>query len=182
MATIGSDFLLQEKNEQLLKLKRIVDATLREEELIADNLLHPPKEIISRGQQLSDRIARFGGSWSFILSFCTILGLWITFNVFAVLYRFDPYPFILLNLLLSTVAALQAPVILMSQNRQEEKDRMRSENDYLVNLKAELEIRGLHQKLDLLIDDQLKIMFDSNAQQLAMLEAMNVKIEKLVRG
>jgi uncharacterized membrane protein len=159
-----------------------VDQTIVEEQLISNNLLHPPKETLTPGQRLSDRIARFGGSWPFIVMFVFILLFWIGFNVVELQYRFDPYPFILLNLMLSCVAALQAPIILMSQNRGEEKDRMRAENDYLVNLKAELEIRSLHQKIDLLMEDQLKIMFESNAQQLAKLESLEAKIEKLADG
>src|ERR1043165_10126382 len=144
------------EDEFLSKLQKIVNDTVQEEGLIIDNLLHPPKEILSQGQKLSDRIARFGGSWKFIISFLVIIVIWISYNVIAVGKKeFDPYPFILMNLLLSCVAALQAPIIMMSQNRQEEKDRMQSENDYLINLKAEIGIRSLHQKMDLLLEEQI---------------------------
>jgi uncharacterized membrane protein len=163
--------LLQAESEQLKKLQEIVKKTIIDENLIIENLLHPPKEILTQGQKISDKVARFGGSWAFIISFFIILTLWITFNVVAP-HRddFDPYPFILMNLILSCIAALQAPIIMMSQNRQEEKDRQRSENDYLINLKAELEIRSLHQKIDLLLEDQIKILFDSQAKQLEILK------------
>jgi uncharacterized membrane protein len=142
------DGLFASEQGHLSKLHTIVEQTIKEEELIVNNLLNPPKEIISRGQAISDRVAIFGGSWKFIIFFGVILTVWIIINsTLPEKDRFDPYPFILMNLVLSTIAALQAPIIMMSQNRQEEKDRMRSENDYLINLKAEIEIRGLHQKL-----------------------------------
>ena len=102
---------------------------------------------------------------------------WITFNVVAPIRDdFDPYPFILMNLILSYIAALQAPIIMMSQNRQEEKDRKRSENDYLINLKAELEIRALHKKIDLLLEEQIKILFESQAKQIKILKSIEDKI------
>jgi uncharacterized membrane protein len=139
--------------------------------------LHPPKELLTKGQKISDKVARFGGSWAFILLFFAILIVWIVYNVTAPQGdNFDPYPFILMNLILSCVAALQAPVIMMSQNRQEEKDRKRSENDYLINLKAELEIRSLNQKLDLLLQEQIKVLFDSQAKQMELLKSILTKI------
>jgi uncharacterized membrane protein len=114
--------------------------------------LHPPQEILTRGQTISDKVARFGGSWKFINVFTLILFVWILFNTFSPHKdEFDPYPFILMNLVLSAIAALQAPVIMMSQNRKEERDRQRSENDYLFNLKAEIEVRSLHKKMNLLL-------------------------------
>ena len=174
------DQLLSEQNEHLKKLHTIVQDTIKEEQLIINNLLHPPKEIITRGQSVSDKVARFGGSWKFIIMFGIILAVWIAFNVLAPKDAdFDPYPFILMNLILSCVAALQAPIIMMSQNRQEEKDRMRSENDYLINLKAEMEIRSLHQKMDLLLEEQIKTLFDTQAKQFAMLQDMTLKIDSL---
>ncbi len=152
------DQLLFDENEHLNKLHKIVKDTLDEEELIIHNLLYPPLEILTPGQKISDKVARFGGSWKFIILFGIILMLWIVFNVIAIgHYKFDPYPFILMNLILSCIAALQAPVIMMSQNRQEEKDRMRNENDYLINLKAEMQIRSLHQKMDLLKEINSKL-------------------------
>ena len=165
--------------EQLKKLSTIVKKAIAEEHLIIENLLHPPKDILTRGQSISDKVARFGGSWSFIISFFAILLLWIVYNTIAATTRiFDPYPFILMNLILSCLAAIQAPIIMMSQNRKEEKDRQRSENDYLINLKAELEIRSLHEKIDLLLEEQIKILFDSQASQLAILKNIETKLNK----
>jgi uncharacterized membrane protein len=110
------------------------------------------EETGSWGERLSDRIASFGGSWTFILSFLLFIFIWILVNVFLVFYTtFDPYPFILLNLILSCVASLQAPIIMMSQNRLESRDRARAESDYKVNLMAEKEIKGLHKKFDALM-------------------------------
>ena len=146
--------LLTDRSEQVKKLQRIVTDSINEQELILGNLLNPPQELLTRGQRLSDRVAAFGGSWVFIGSFFMLLTVWILYNTMAPnKEEFDPYPFILMNLILSCIAALQAPIIMMSQNRQEEKDRKRAENDYLINLKAELEVRSLHQKMDLLLQE-----------------------------
>lgn len=165
-------------SDQLKKLEAIVKKSIEEEDLILKNLINPPEEILTRGQKVSDKVAKFGGSWAFIISFFIILIVWIVFNsVTPVKDNFDPYPFILMNLILSCIAALQAPIIMMSQNRQEEKDRRRSENDYLINLKAELEIRSLHQKMDLLLSEQVKALFESQAKQLEMLKAIKVKLD-----
>ena len=169
--------LLKSEDKQLTKLQQIVKQAIAEEKLIVESLLHQPKEILSRGQSISDKVATFGGSWKFIISFSVILSVWILFNTLSP-YKdeFDPYPFILMNLVLSAIAALQAPIIMMSQNRKEEKDRKRSENDYLINLKAELEVRSLHQKIDLLLEDQIKVLFDSQATQLEILRNIETKL------
>jgi uncharacterized membrane protein len=170
--------LLSAETDQLRKLQEIVKKTIDEENLITENLLHPPKEMLTRGQKISDKVAKFGGSWAFIVSFFAVLVVWIVFNTSASFNdRFDPFPFILMNLILSCIAALQAPIIMMSQNRQEEKDRQRSENDYLINLKAELEIRALHQKIDVLLQDQIKVLFDSQAKQLEILKKMENRLK-----
>jgi uncharacterized membrane protein len=170
--------LLKAENSHIKKLQEIVKQTIEDENLIIQNLLHPPKEILTRGQQVSDKVARFGGSWLFIISFFIVLTIWIIFNVTAPKgAEFDPYPFILMNLILSCIAALQAPIIMMSQNRQEEKDRQRSENDYLINLKAELEIRSLNQKLDLLLQEQIKVLFESQAKQMELLKNIDSKLK-----
>ena len=174
------DKILSEQNEQISKLHKIVEESIKEEKLILNNLLNPPKETITVGQSISDKVARFGGSWKFIILFSIILAIWIVFNaVAATSIVFDPYPFILMNLILSSIAALQAPIIMMSQNRQEEKDRMRSENDYLINLKAEMQIRSLHQKMDLLLEEQIKTLFATQAKQFKMLQEMNGKLDVL---
>ena len=151
---------------------------LSEEKLIIDNLLHPPQEILTKSQLISDKVARFGGSWSFIVSFFIILVVWILFNTFAPMRDdFDPYPFILMNLVLSCIAALQAPIIMMSQNRKDEKDRKRSENDYLINLKAELEIRGLNQKVDLLLEEQITLLHANQTDQMQVLKRIEHKLD-----
>ncbi|MCI1264962.1 MAG: DUF1003 domain-containing protein [Saprospiraceae bacterium] len=174
------ELLLDAEAIQLKKLQEIVKKTIAEESLIINNLLNQPQEILTRGQSISDKVASFGGSWKFIITFGFILLIWIIYNSVTIInQRFDPYPFILLNLILSTIAALQAPIIMMSQNRQEEKDRKRSENDYLINLKAELEVRSLHQKIDLLLEEQIKILFDSQAKQLEILLDIEKKISEL---
>lgn len=165
--------LLTTNNETLRKLHDIVHDTLEEQEFIAQKLLNPPAEILTKGQKISDKVARFGGSWAFIISFGVVLFLWIVYNSFAASRAFDPYPFILMNLVLSCIAALQAPIIMMSQNRQEEKDRQRAENDYLVNLKAEVEVRHLHEKMDLLIGEQMTKLMEIQALQLQLLEKLS---------
>jgi uncharacterized membrane protein len=172
--------LFETENVQLEKLNQIVTQTIKEEELILNNLMHPPAETLSKGQLVSDRVARFGGSWTFIISFLLVLAVWIAYNVLAPQGKnFDPYPFILMNLILSCIAALQAPIIMMSQNRVEEKDRKRAENDYMINLKAELEIRSLHQKLDLLLQEQIKTLYDTQRKQLQLLIELNEKVNKM---
>ena len=174
------DQLLAEENEHLKKLHQIVKDSLKEEGLIIQNLLNPPEETLTKGQEISDKVARFGGSWKFIIIFMVILAVWIVFNVLATgIFKFDPYPFILMNLILSTIAALQAPIIMMSQNRQEEKDRKQSENDYLINLKAEMQIRSLHQKMDLLLEEQIKTLFDTQEKQFILLKELNDKLDEM---
>jgi uncharacterized membrane protein len=172
--------LFAQSSQNLEKLHKIVKETIDAEKLIVHNLMHPPQDTITRGQKISDKVAQFGGSWRFIIFFGIVLFAWIGFNVIAIAnYRFDPYPFILMNLILSCVAALQAPIIMMSQNRQEEKDRMRSENDYMINLKAELQIRGLQQKMDLLMEEQIKTLFETQEKQFLLLKQIDEKLEKL---
>lgn len=172
--------LSTDQNEHLAKLHQIVKETIDEEDLIINNLLHPPKDILTPGQKVSDKVARFGGSWKFIIMFVIFFACWIVVNI-IVLFKapFDPYPFILMNLILSLIAALQAPVILMSQNRHSEKDRMRDENDYMINLKAEMEIRSLHQKMNLLLEEQIKTLFDTQAKQFTLLEKIVSKLDRI---
>jgi uncharacterized membrane protein len=125
-------------------------------------------------------VARFGRSWKFIILFSVVLFVWILFNAVIIQkWLFDPYPFILMSLILSCIGAMQAPIIMMSQNRREEKDCKQSENDYLINLKSEMQIRSLHQKMDLLELDQIKTLFDSQARQCKMLSDIKTKLDKL---
>lgn len=163
-------------NEQRIELIKLIleDNTIAaEEEEILHLLLkeHVSKDLISEhesnltiGQKAADGMARFAGSWVFIISFFMILMVWIIINAMLLSKPFDPFPFILLNLILSCLASIQAPIIMMSQNRQEEKDRMRAKNDFKVNLKAEIIIEDLHQKMDSLIDQQKEF-----AEKLGML-------------
>jgi uncharacterized membrane protein len=146
--------------------------SLKEHDILADNIDREFDAKATFGERLSDKIASFGGSWTFILSFGAFLLLWVVINI--AIFRGpkapDPYPFIFLNLILSCIAALQAPVIMMSQNRQEVKDRMRGENDYKINLKAELEIRHLHEKLDFLLKRQSQHFFEIQQIQMELME------------
>jgi uncharacterized membrane protein len=170
--------LLKSEAEKLTKFQQIVQEAIDEEKLIVESLLHQPEEVLTLGQRISDRVASFGGSWKFIISFSIILTVWILFNTLAPNREdFDPYPFILMNLVLSTVAAFQAPIIMMSQNRKEEKDRKRTENNHLINLKAELEVRSLHQKIDLLLEEQIQILFEIQAEQVILLKSIETKID-----
>jgi uncharacterized membrane protein len=173
--------LLSDEQKHLEKLHKIVKDAIDAEELIIHNLSNPEAEKLDFGQRLSDNVAIFGGSWRFIVAFFIVLTIWIIFNVLAIgVYKFDPYPFILMNLILSCIAALQAPIIMMSQNRQEEKDRKRSENDYLINLKAEMQIRSLNQKIDVLLEEQIKTLFETQEKQFELLKEINLKINKKI--
>ena len=127
---------------------------------------------LSFGQRLADKVSQFGGSWSFIIIFALVLMFWTLANSFVLHRPFDPYPYIFLNLLLSMLAAVQAPVIMMSQNRQAVKDRIDAANDYKVNLKAEIEIMALHDKLDQMRVDQVEIMFARQQEQIDLLTAL----------
>lgn len=148
--------ILREDMENILEDEDIIHLLLNRK--VSENLNNSNQETETRGDRIADRLAEVAGSWSFILGFGTVLILWIFVNTVVFTVRaFDPYPFILLNLVLSCVAAIQAPVIMMSQNRQEKKDRLRAENDYRVNLKSELIVEDLHVKLDKLIEQQEQI-------------------------
>jgi uncharacterized membrane protein len=165
-----SELLHQERGE-LSDLDKEVVASLSAGETIASNTEEEYAEDISFGGRVSDALAKFGGSWTFILFFIALIIVWISVNAAIVGGAdFDPFPFILLNLLLSCLAALQAPVILMSQNRQETKDRLRADNDYQVNLKAELEIRHLHEKMDHLINRQWERLAEIQEIQLEIMQ------------
>lgn len=168
--------LLDAQGGQLKKLNDIVIESVEEEKILSQKLFEAEDKNMSLSGRLADRVASFGGSWKFIFLFLLFMFIWIIINIYLATKPFDPYPFILLNLLLSTIAALQAPVILMSQNRKEEKDRKRATNDYLVNLKAEIEIRNLHQKLDLLITEQMKTMFDLQKVQVDLMEEIKATL------
>jgi len=167
------DVLARDKGE-ITALEEEVVRTLREHEILAKDVNAQFETKLTFGEHLADRVASFGGSWGFILVFAGVLFGWIVLNTAHLLARpFDPFPYILLNLVLSCIAAIQAPVIMMSQNRQEAKDRLRSENDYRVNLKAELEIRHLHAKLDQLLTKQWQRLLEIQKIQFDMLEDLH---------
>lgn len=172
-----SGFLLKEASE-LNELEKTVIKSLKNKHSVLPQFEDDASQI-TFGQKVADKVAEFGGSWTFIISFMVFLVLWIFTNVFLLVNKgFDPYPFILLNLILSCIAALQAPVIMMSQNRQEEKDRQRSKNDYMVNLKSELEIRMLHEKIDHLIMHQEQSLIELQKVQIDMMNDIISRIEK----
>jgi uncharacterized membrane protein len=158
---------LREEVGELTQLEHEVVQSMKEQETLTENLNLTFEKSVTFGQRVADRVASFGGSWTFIIFFAVVLAAWIAANSVAALHRpFDPYPYILLNLILSCLAAIQAPIIMMSQNRMEARDRLRSENDYQVNLKAELEIRHLHEKLDVLLKHQWQKLLE--IQQIQM--------------
>src|SRR5574341_1403726 len=166
------DVLESEKGE-LSALEDEVIKSLRDQEILAENLNVEFDRQLTLGQRVADKVAEFGGSWGFILSFGGMLVLWIAVNSIALLRQpFDPYPYILLNLVLSCLAAIQAPVIMMSQNRQEAKDRLRAEHDYQVNLKAELEIRHLTWKMDQLLNHQWQRLLEIQKIQTELMEEL----------
>jgi uncharacterized membrane protein len=160
---------LSKGSGELNNLESIVQQSLNDDESIVSKL-NDEINTYTFGQRIADKVAAFGGSWTFIILFGVIILLWIGSNTFLLNNRgFDPYPFILLNLVLSCLAALQAPIIMMSQNRQEDKDRERARNDYMVNLKSELEIRMLHEKIDHLMLHQQQELIEVQKVQMDMM-------------
>lgn len=165
--------VLETSKGELSVLEQQVVNSIREQEPVSKNVHIESEQKLSFGDRMSDRIAGFAGSWVFIFSFFCVLLLWIGVNSWLLIWRpFDPYPFILLNLVLSCLAAIQAPVILMSQNRQEARDRIRAEHDYIINLKAELEIRHLHEKMDHLLMNQWQRLLEIQQIQTDLMEEL----------
>lgn len=170
--------ILSSEQGEVSNLEYEVLNSMQQHDLISKNVENRLDQNWSFGERLADKIATFGGSWAFLICFGIFLAVWILVNtVVMVKHPADPYPFILLNLMLSCLAAMQAPIIMMSQNRQEAKDRMRSENDYKVNLKAELEIRNLHEKIDHLLMHQWDRLAKIQEIQLDLLSEMSKKKE-----
>ena len=162
--------LLQQEHGEFTELDRQVAESIAKQDTIAENTEEEFQEKRTLADKLSDQLASFGGSWRFLITFGVILLIWMAINIIAGQGRsFDPYPFILLNLVLSCIAAVQAPIIMMSQKRLEVKDRLRANNDYRVNLKAELEIRHLHEKLDYLISKQWQRLAEIQQMQIEMM-------------
>jgi len=171
-----SEKLFRTKYEHLGKQEKRVAHHLAERTHIARNISRDFSEQMTFGQRLADNVAAFGGSWTFISIFGVVLVIWILLNSFVLIRyssgSFDPYPYILLNLFLSMLAAIQAPIILMSQNRQAYKDRLSAEHDFEVNLKAELEIMTLHEKIDLLREKQWGELISIQQEQLKLLNQL----------
>lgn len=169
----------QETGEMTDLEKEVIDAVQRNK-ILSENIEEDISEKITFGQLLADKIATFGGSWTFLIMFFSFLFLWIAANVFILAAKaFDIYPFILLNLILSCLAAIQAPIIMMSQNRQGDKDRQRSEHDYKINLKAEIEIRLLHEKLDHLMVHQNKRLLEIQQLQADYLDDILQQVKRV---
>ncbi len=168
--------VLETEKGELSTLEEEVMDSLRQQDLVSENINVEFDQARTFGERVSDRLADLAGSWRFISIFGAVLLVWILVNSIALLWRpFDPYPYILLNLLLSCLAAIQAPVIMMSQNRQESRDRLRAEQDYVINLKAELEIRHLHEKLDHLLRKQWERLLEIQDIQLQLMEDLTRK-------
>lgn len=164
--------------EELTESEKTVVNAVTNRTTLTDKIDGENIQTLSTGQKIADKVASFGGSWKFIILFGVFIVLWIALNMFWLVNKgFDPYPFILLNLILSCLAAIQAPVIMMSQNRQEEKDRERSRKDYMINLKSELEIRTLQEKVDHFIVDQQQELMDIQKTQTEMIHQILKKVE-----
>ncbi|WP_313253707.1 DUF1003 domain-containing protein [Stenotrophomonas acidaminiphila] len=164
--------LLQRDLEQLTPEERMVVERFISGGRVSRNVRRELHESRTLGERVADRVAEVGGSWTFILCFGVVLVVWMVVNSFLLARAFDPYPYILLNLVLSCLAAVQAPIIMMSQNRQAAVDRMRAENDYQVNVKAELEVLQIHEKLDLLRTREWALLVEQQNRQIEMLQRL----------
>jgi uncharacterized membrane protein len=167
--------LFNAEYEKLTAQEKHVAHHITQRTPISTNIIKDASEQMTLGQKMADQVASFGGSWIFITIFMTVMVIWIILNSFILINlgsSFDPYPYILLNLVLSMLAAIQAPIILMSQNRQAYKDRLSAEHDYEVNLKAELEIIGLHEKVDSLKEQQWQELIAIQEKQLILLSQL----------
>lgn len=174
--------LLDTENERIGKLHQIVANAVEEQSLLTENLSKQnDEEQMSLGDRIATKVARFVGSWAFVISFCLIFFSWVLINGLESFFpvHFDRYPFDNLKLTLSCIASIQGPLIMMSQNRSSKKERKRNENQYLINLKAEIELRNLHQKMDLLMKEQIKNLLEVQKIQLDLMEKLYVKIDKL---
>jgi len=177
--------LLHEDFDRLSPPEQVVINRIADGLHISRNVLEELQQKLTPGQRLADRVASFGGSWPFIILFLAVMAAWIIINTLIVAewnHTFDPYPYILLNLVLSMLAAIQAPVIMMSQNRHAEKDRIDAAFDYEVNLKAELEIMSLHQKLDILTQEQWRELLTVQQDQIGILTQLLEEVRALQKG
>jgi uncharacterized membrane protein len=179
--------LFSAEYEKLTEQEKHVAHHITERTPISTNILQDYSEQMTLGQKMADKVASFGGSWIFILIFMSVMVIWVILNSFILIKlgsSFDPYPYIFLNLILSMLAAIQAPIILMSQNRQAYKDRLSAEHDYEVNLKAELEIIALHEKVDSLREKQWSDLISIQQEQLRLLRQLleDLKINQRTMG
>ncbi|HJX30534.1 MAG TPA: DUF1003 domain-containing protein [Thermodesulfobacteriota bacterium] len=175
--------LVEKEMGELSTLELDVMKSMKDQRLLAKNVNVEFDRKLTLGERLADKVAEFGGSWRFIITFFIVMVMWIIMNSVLLLRKpFDPYPFILLNLVLSCLAAIQAPIIMMSQNRQEAKDRLRSEQDYQINLKAELEIRYLHEKIDHLLAQQWQRLVEIQQIQMDLMEELVRKTPRELGG
>jgi len=170
--------LMEEERGELAQIDKDVLLAIKSNKILSENVEEEHENPLTLGEKMADGIAQFGGSWTFILFFFGSILFWILLNVFWYNNQgFDPYPYILLNLVLSCLASIQAPIIMMSQNRQEQKDRIRSEHDYQINLKAELEIQILSEKLDHLLIHQNRKLLEIQEMQIDYLEDLIKKVK-----
>lgn len=173
-----TSLIIQEKGELALIDRNVMDA-IKNNSILSENIQDEIEGELTFGQRLADKVAAFGGSWVFIITFFSFILFWMLVNTwFLATKPFDPFPFILLNLILSCLAAIQAPIIMMSQNRQEQKDRQRGEHDYKINLKAELEIKLLSEKIDHLLVHQNKKLLEIQEVQTDYLEDLMKELKK----
>jgi uncharacterized membrane protein len=173
-----TSLITQEKGE-IAAIDRDVLEAIRNNSILSENIQEEIEAELTFGQKLADEVAAFGGSWTFIIAFFSFILIWMMVNIWVLATKpFDPFPFILLNLILSCLAAIQAPIIMMSQNRKEQKDRLRGEHDYKINLKAELEIKLLSEKIDHLLVHQNKKLLEIQEIQTDYLEDLMKEIKK----
>jgi len=171
--------LISEEKGEIAVIDKDVMTAIEQNSILSENIEDDKEEASTFGQRMADRIATFGGSWTFIIVFFSFILVWIFVNIWLLAQKaFDPFPFILLNLILSCLAAIQAPIIMMSQNRQEQKDRIRSEHDYKINLKAELEIKLLSEKIDHLLVHHNKKLLEIQELQTDYLEDLMTELKK----
>ena len=173
-----TSLIIQEKGEIAVIDREVMEA-IKNNSILSEDIQNEIEAELTFGQRLADKVASFGGSWTFIITFFSFILIWMIINIWFLATRpFDPFPFILLNLILSCLAAIQAPIIMMSQNRQEQKDRQRGEHDYKINLKAELEIKLLSEKIDHLIVHQNKKLLEIQEVQTDYLEDLMKEMRK----
>ncbi|MBC5863193.1 DUF1003 domain-containing protein [Flavobacterium turcicum] len=171
--------LIQQEKGEIAAIDQDVMNAIKNNSILSENIQDEIEAELTFGQKLADGVAAFGGSWAFIITFFSFILIWMIINIWFLTSKpFDPFPFILLNLILSCLAAIQAPIIMMSQNRQEQKDRQRSEHDYKINLKAELEIKLLSEKIDHLLAHQNKKLLEIQELQTDYLEDLMKELKR----